>query len=117
MVTADCINAGTMRADRVRAGLLTDEEGENFWDLTTGEFSLSASAEVGGKTVQDIAANAASSAVSAQTQRDIFNKLTNNGQTQESISVAVAYTSTVSTSDPAPYRPTRLRATATLIRT
>lgn len=82
MVTADCINAGTMRADRVRAGLLTDEEGENFWDLTTGEFSLSASAEVGGKTVQDIAANAASSAVSAQTQRDIFNKLTNNGQTQ-----------------------------------
>lgn len=82
MVTADCINAGTMRADRVRAGLLTDEEGENFWDLTTGEFSLSASAEVGGKTVQDIADNAASSAVSAQTQRDIFNKLTNNGQTQ-----------------------------------
>jgi len=82
MVAADCINAGTMRADRVRAGLLTDEEGENFWDLTTGEFSLSASSEVGGKTVQDIAANAASSAVSAQTQRDIFNKLTNNGQTQ-----------------------------------
>lgn len=82
MVTADCINAGTMRADRVRAGLLTDEEGENFWDLTTGEFSLSASAEVGGKTVQDIANGAASSAVSAQTQLDIFNKLTNNGKTQ-----------------------------------
>lgn len=47
MVTADLINAGTMRADRVRAGLLTDEAGKNFWDLTTGEFSLSADASVG----------------------------------------------------------------------
>lgn len=82
MVTADVINAGTMKADRVRAGLLTDEKGNNFWDLTNGEFSLSASTEVGGKTVQKIADDAASSAVDAQTQRDIFNKLTNNGQTQ-----------------------------------
>lgn len=82
MVTADVINAGTMRAERVRAGLLTDEKGNNFWDLTNGEFSLSASTEVGGKTVQKIADDAASSAVDAQTQRDIFNKLTNNGQTQ-----------------------------------
>lgn len=82
MVSADAINTGTMRAERVRAGLLTDEKGNNFWDLTNGEFSLSASTEVGGKTVQKIADDAASSAVDAQTQRDIFNKLTNNGQTQ-----------------------------------
>lgn len=82
MVSADAINTGTMRAERVRAGLLTDEKGKNRWDLTSGEFALSASAEVGGKTVQKIADDAASSAVDAQTQRDIFNKLTNNGQTQ-----------------------------------
>ena len=62
MVTADLINAGTMRADRVRAGLLTDEGGKNFWDLTTGEFSLSATATVGGDTVQSIADTAASGA-------------------------------------------------------
>lgn len=62
MVTADLINAGTMRADRVRAGLLTDEKGKNFWDLTTGEFSLSATATVGGDTVQSIADAAASGA-------------------------------------------------------
>ena len=62
MVTADLINAGTMRADRVRAGLLTDEKGKNFWDLTTGEFSLSATATVGGDTVQSIADTAASGA-------------------------------------------------------
>lgn len=81
-VSADAINTGTMRAERVRAGLLTDEKGNNYWDLTNGEFSLSAAAKVGGKTVQDIADGAAEDAVDAQTQRDIFNKLTNNGQTQ-----------------------------------
>lgn len=51
MVTADVINAGTMRAERVRAGLLTDEAGKNYWDLTTGEFRLSASATVGDNDV------------------------------------------------------------------
>lgn len=54
MVSADAINTGTMRADRVRAGLLTDEEGNNYWDLTTGDFSLSASASIGDKTVGDL---------------------------------------------------------------
>ena len=38
-VTADCINAGTMRADRIRAGLLTDEHARNKWDLTNGTLS------------------------------------------------------------------------------
>ena len=54
MVTADVINAGTMRAERVRAGLLTDEVGSNYWDLTTGEFSLSASASIGNTSVEDM---------------------------------------------------------------
>lgn len=77
-VSADAINTGTMRAERVRAGLLTDEDGNNFWNLTTGEFSLSSAAKVGGKTVSQIA----QSAVDGQTQQDVFNKLTNNGQEQ-----------------------------------
>lgn len=77
-VVADCINAGTMKANRIRAGLLTDEKGSNYWNLDTGEFSLAATAKVGGKTVGSIA----NDAVSAQTQQSIFNKLTNNGQTQ-----------------------------------
>ena len=53
-VAADCINTGTMRAERVRAGLLTDETGENWWDLTNGSFSLSAKAEVGSGTIGDM---------------------------------------------------------------
>lgn len=54
MVTADVINAGTMKADRVRAGLLTDEKGNNFWDLTRSEFSLSAGAKLGDTSVEDL---------------------------------------------------------------
>lgn len=38
-VNADCINVGTMHADRVRAGLLTDEKGKNFWNLNTGSLT------------------------------------------------------------------------------
>ena len=70
MVTADVINAGTMRAERVRAGLLTDEVGKNFWDMTTGEFSLSSTATVGGETVGEIAESAKDSAVSEAEKKD-----------------------------------------------
>lgn len=54
MVTADVINAGTMKADRVRAGLLTDEKGNNYWDLTNSDFSLSAGAMLGDTSVEDL---------------------------------------------------------------
>ena len=77
-VNASCVNAGTMRADRVRAGLLTDEKGKNFWDLTNGTFSLSSDSTVGGYTVSKIA----NDAVMSETQQQVFNKLTNNGSAQ-----------------------------------
>ena len=89
MVTADLINAGTMRADRVRAGLLTDEVGNNFWDLTTGEFSLSAGATFDGSTMQDITEDTLDKAYgytddldTELDQEEVFNRLTHNGQTQ-----------------------------------
>lgn len=69
-----------------RQGGIRDSANMNYWNLDTGEFSLQAGAKVGGRTVQQIAdsaaSSAASSAVANQTQRDIFNKLTNGGQTQ-----------------------------------
>lgn len=37
-LNADFITAGTMVANRVRAGLLTDETGKNYWNLDTGQF-------------------------------------------------------------------------------
>ena len=69
-----------------RQGGIRDSANMNYWNLDTGEFSLQAGAKVGGRTVQQIAdsaaSSAASSAVANQTQRDIFDKLTNGGQTQ-----------------------------------
>ncbi len=63
-------------ADAIITGLLSDKKGRNFWNLDTGEFSLSSTATVGGKTVEDIAQGK----VDDQTQSDIFNKLTDNGK-------------------------------------
>lgn len=87
--TAECLIAGIIKGGKnwwnletgdlmFQQGGIRDSKGKNYWNLDTGEFALSSTATVGGKTVQAIA----DGAVDAQTQRDIFNKLTNNGQTQ-----------------------------------
>lgn len=65
-------------ATHITAGTISDKYGYNRWNLGTGEFSLAATAKVGGQTVSSIA----NDAVNAQTQQSVFNKLTNNGQTQ-----------------------------------
>lgn len=65
-------------ADYVTTGRIQDAQGYNFWDLDTGAFQMAASTLIGGKT----AAQIAQGAVDAQTQSDIFNKLTNNGVLQ-----------------------------------
>lgn len=49
-------------ADTIFTGRLSDAAGLNHWDMDTGEFSLSASSTVGGKTVQEYADGALSDA-------------------------------------------------------
>ena len=97
-VSADCINAGTMRADRIRAGLLTDEKGKNFWDFDTGEFQLSpgdVNYGTGGWTLDGVvndldkrASNNASDIKSLGTATgDALKELTENlGETDKSLS-------------------------------
>ena len=65
-----------INASYLVTGILTDLLGRNYWNLETGEFSLSPSTTVGDKTVQEIAEDA----VDSMTQEEVFNKLTNNGQ-------------------------------------
>lgn len=77
-ISADYITTGELDASLIKVGKIQDVKGSNFWNMETGEFSLSASAKVGGKTVSEIATNA----VDAQTQDDIFKKLTGGGSTQ-----------------------------------
>lgn len=83
-ICADYILTGALDAGIITAGTLQDTAGKNFWNMETGEFSLSADTTVGenGDTIDDIAADWAYYAVGSQTQQEVFNILTNNGQTQ-----------------------------------
>lgn len=49
-------------ADTVFTGRLSDAAGLNYWDMDTGEFSLSARSTIGGKTAQQYADGAVSDA-------------------------------------------------------
>lgn len=77
-LVADFITTGTLTAVLIKAGILSDVAGKNYWNMETGEFRLAPTATVDGKTFDKIAEDA----VDAQTQQSIFNKLTNNGETQ-----------------------------------
>lgn len=76
-ISADYILTGELDASLIKVGTIQDVQRKNYWNMETGDFALAATATVGGKTVSKIA----SDAVDAQTQTDIFNKLTNNGKT------------------------------------
>ena len=83
-IVADYVATGTLAANLIKAGLLSDLSGKNFWNMETGELSISASTTVGGQTINNIADNAASSAINSYDnsldQQEVFNKLTNNGK-------------------------------------
>ena len=62
-IVADRITTGTLNAARIKAGVLSDVRNNNYWNLETGEFRLTASASstIGGKTVDTIATEQATS--------------------------------------------------------
>ena len=53
-----------INAEYIATGILSDLAGRNYWNLNTGDFSLSASSTVGGQTVAGIAQDAADGALS-----------------------------------------------------
>ena len=80
-LNATYMRTGVLDAALVKAGRLTDKKGLNFWDMDTGEFSLSASSTVGGNKASSLA---------TQTQAQ---KLATDAQT-----AAKAYADSVGTS-------------------
>lgn len=48
------VTARGIVADAIITGLLADKTGKNYWNMDTGEFSLSAGTTIGGTTVYDI---------------------------------------------------------------
>lgn len=86
-VVVNVLSAIGINAEWINTGELVvkDEEGNItlLANVDTGQVIINAeSIAISGKSVQDIASSAASGAVNAQTQTDIFNKLTNNGKAQ-----------------------------------
>lgn len=61
---ADFITSGTLNANVIRAGLLQDAAGKNYWNLATGAFSLSADTVIDGETIAEYAEGAASDVLS-----------------------------------------------------
>ncbi len=67
------LTANGLIANIIVAGILSDKQGKNYWNLDTGEFSLSATGfKVNGVTADKYFKD-------NWTQEEIFNKLTNNG--------------------------------------
>ena len=65
-----------INASYMQIGTITDKQKKNYWNLDTGEFSLSSNSfNVDGESADDFFKGSLS-------QDDIFNKLTNNGQVQ-----------------------------------
>lgn len=77
---------GTIVADFIKTGSISDGVGANYWNLATGELRIAPNTKVGtesySQTISQIAESKANNAVNNQTQQSIFNKLTNDGQTQ-----------------------------------
>lgn len=76
---ADFITAGTLTANVIKAGILGDVAGKNFWNMTTGEFKLTAaSTQVGSETLEEYVEGHSTEL----TQENVFNALTQNGEKQ-----------------------------------
>lgn len=82
------IDFQSIQADHIITGTLSDKNGTNYWNLDTGEFRLSTSAELldGTSLVDYVTAKSEASAQNAMSELDrnftqtvIFNRLTNGG--------------------------------------
>lgn len=86
-INANMITTGLLNAELIKAGVLSDEAGRNYWNMVTGEFSLQGYAT---ETYADLVGTNANSYTdqvfsdldASLNQQAIFNRLTNNGQTQ-----------------------------------
>lgn len=79
-IVADFITAGVLNGDLIRAGAIQDVNKNNYWNLTTGEFRLSAYAKVGDSTVAS--RGDVDDLDDSFDQQKVFNRLTNNGAAQ-----------------------------------
>ncbi len=56
---ASYVKSGVLDANLVKAGILTDEKGLQYWDMTTGEFRLAGTSTIAGNKASDLATTTA----------------------------------------------------------
>lgn len=103
---ASYVKSGVLDANLVKAGILTDKKGLQYWDMTTGEFRLAGTSTIAGNKASDLATTTAAQRLTSEaeaaakkyadntatshvntfekalTQQYIFNKLTDGGKLQ-----------------------------------
>lgn len=53
-IVATMITSGTLNAGVIKAGIIQDVAGLNYWNMATGDFKLSSTSTVGDRTVSDL---------------------------------------------------------------
>ena len=91
---ADYIDTGTLHADLIKAGLLQDAAGVNYWNMDTGDFRLTSAAKIGNSTIASVA-NVSAAVVTAEQYADTHDGMTLNAaeayaDTQDGVTLSAA---------------------------
>lgn len=62
------VKTGVIDAALVKAGVLTDKKGLNYWDMTTGEFRLAGTSTIGGNKASDLATTTAAQRLTSEAE-------------------------------------------------
>ena len=65
---ASYVKSGVLDANLVKAGILTDKKGLQYWDMTTGEFRLAGTSTIGGNKASDLATTTAAQRLTSEAE-------------------------------------------------
>ena len=79
---ADFITSGTLNANLIKAGIIADDAGLNYWNMLTGDFRITNAAHIGtgSTTIGDLATKQEVEDLDdSLDQEEVFKRLTSNG--------------------------------------
>ena len=65
---ASYVKSGVLDANLVKAGILTDRKGLQYWDMTTGEFRLAGTSTIAGNKASDLATTTAAQRLTSEAE-------------------------------------------------
>ena len=65
---ASYVKSGVLDANLVKAGILTDKKGLQYWDMTTGEFRLAGTSTIAGNKASDLATTTAARRLTSEAE-------------------------------------------------